>query len=96
MSVEIEFLLGTNPDEKLERRAPRTVSYVDISIYSFFACVDILWDQTPRGEGKAGWLSGLKRSAKKKTLKFLHCRAVYDFLDAMENEPRLANINFKF
>ena len=69
MSVEIEFLLGTNPDEKLERRAPRTVSYVDISINSFFACADVLWDQTPRRKGKAGWLSGLKRlPAKKKNL----------------------------
>jgi hypothetical protein len=31
-------LLGTNPEEELERRARRTVSYGDISIRSFSAC----------------------------------------------------------
>jgi len=31
-------IMGTNPEEELERRARRSVSYLDISISSFSAC----------------------------------------------------------
>jgi len=46
--VEYHDLLGMSPGENFEHRAPRALSYTDISMNSFSACADGLWDQTLR------------------------------------------------